>query len=141
MKRFIAILGLLLITAPLVADGRLLTVVNAYDLTATSYTYCVNTANCGTAATSGWIAIPKTDVAAATVEWVTKAATSLDYSVECRAGNTGLNIDVEQYSMTSASNRAVVMYAFPWDACRIGLKLTTDSGTNSVNAYFTWRRQ
>ncbi len=118
-------------------------VVQAYDLVATSYTYCVtdppgSTPVCGTAITNGWIYIPPTRPTVAAITWVTKAATSLEYSVECRSWTGGIGQALGTGSLTAVGTNYLVILsnANVFDQCRIGLKLTTDTGTNSVTAYF-----
>jgi hypothetical protein len=144
MKKLL--LALVLLALPSLASAQVNYVVNAYDLTDTSFTYCTQvdsaaSPTCGTAATSGWIRLPATGpqggkVATAVVEWVTKAATSLEYQVECKLTASGLPVVVESSNtIGSATQEAVVIWAHNWHSCRVGLKLTTDTGTNSVTAY------
>jgi hypothetical protein len=147
-KRIFLLILLLGLALPLQA-APFAWVVEAYDLTATSYTYCTanpagSTPVCGTAITNGWISIPSGRPIVAAIEWTTKAATSLEYSIECRPWTGGLGAylaTVGQASMTSASASYVVIGSNynGFDQCRIGLKLTTDTGTNAVTAYFATR--
>jgi hypothetical protein len=145
IKRIVLIGVILLLALPLQA-GPFAWVVSTYDLTATSYTYCTtnpfgSTPVCGTAITNGWISIPASRPVTVAVEWVTKAATSLEYTIECRPYSSGLG----QALVTDGLSAAVAEYTVilsngnGMDECRIGLKLTTDSGTNSVTAYFATR--
>ena len=143
LKKVFLVLFLLSLTLPLQASpfGW---VVNTYDLTATSYTYCVTnpstaTPVCGTAITNGWISIPRnTGGVVASIEWVTKAATSLEYTIECRPYSSGLGqaLLTDGLSAAGAEYTVILGNANAFDECRIGLKLTTDIGVNSVTAYF-----
>ena len=147
MKKLVPalLLGLILIPS-IVSPGPFGWVVNAYDLTATSYTYCRmdgygSTPVCGTTISNGWHKmLSGSRAVGAVTEWVTKAATSLEYTLECRGynGNT-YALTLESGSLTAAGSKAIVLTneAAAFDECRIGLKLTTDSGVNSVTAYFT----
>ena len=135
----ILLLGLAL---PLQA-GPFAWVVQTYNLAATSYTYCTtnpagSTPVCGTAITNGWVSIPATRPVLVAVEWVTKAATSLEYTIECRSYTSGLGqaLVTDGLSAAGAEYTVILSNGNAMDQCRIGLKLTTDTGDNSVTAYF-----
>ena len=121
-------------------------VVSAYDLAATSYTYCTSASStsspvCGSGAEAGWIYMPDSRPYVATVEWITKNATSLEYTIECRAniGTAGQALLTDGLSAVGTENLVVQSTAGAFDQCRIGLKLTTDTGENSVSAFFATR--
>jgi len=89
---------------------------------------------CGTTAADGWIQLTGFNNIQSTVEWVTKAGTSIDYSLECSIG-PGLPIVVNASSATAVGQWSTVVTAGIYDRCRLGLKISGDSGTNLVNAY------
>jgi hypothetical protein len=120
-------------------------VVSAYDLTATSYTYCrmdgsTSTPVCGTTINDGWHKmLSGSRAVAAVVEWTTKNATSLEYTLECRSYNSSTYaLTVESNALSAVGSKAIVLTneAAAFDQCRLGLKLTTDTGANAVSAYF-----
>jgi len=94
---------------------------------------------CGTAVTDGWIGVGAFYNVAVTVEWVTKAATSLDFQTECAMG-PGLPAIVETRSATAVGQWALVITAGVYDRCRVGMKLTADTGAQVVNAYIAVKK-
>jgi hypothetical protein len=89
---------------------------------------------CGTAVTDGWAGTGTFNTACATIEYVTKNATSLDYQVECAIG-AGLPIIVKTESATAVGQWGPCITAGVYDRCRIGMKLTGDVGVQVVNAH------
>ena len=145
-KRFIVVVSLLALALPANA-APFGWVTNIYDLTATSYTYCTSafptsssdavTPVCGATNNDGWVTIARSnDSFVGAVEWVTKAATSLEYSLECRSYTSGIPIIIEQGSLSATGAKSITLVGLAYDQCRMGLKLTTDTGTNAVTAYF-----
>lgn len=151
-KRFLGLVVLALLLVPPVFAGPFAWVLGGYDLTATSYTYCTSTSSSDTSPTcaalisSGWVNMPGGPASnrpiVAVIEWTTKNATSLDYSVECRSWGASIAdppLVVKQSSLSAVGMDAVVITDIPFDQCRIGLKLTSDTGAQVVNAYFASR--
>jgi len=138
MRKLIAVLAVVTLLLAGVADarqaGERTAVVSALDLVDTSYTYYAKGVG-GTAATDGWIAVSGSEQVFALVTWTTKAAASLDYSVKCKAGPQVAII--RQSSLTAVGTDTVALLGHGFDFCRVGLKLTTDSGTNDVTASIT----
>jgi len=134
---------LLLLALPSLASAQQQYVVKAYNLGDTSFTYCTQavsaaTPTCGAAVTDGWMRTPTRNPITFVLEWITKAATSLEWQIECKATGDGLPVVVNSSaSLTAAGNTFGVIWAHNWHSCRVGLKLTTDSGTNSVTSYMT----
>ena len=144
LKKILLSLCLLIAVVQSASAGPFAWVMLTYDLTDTSYTYCEqidSTLTCGTAITNGWISIPPNRPVTTAVEWITKNATSLDYQVECRPWNGGLGQAVltDTLSAVGAEYLVILSNANGLDQCRVGLKLTTDTGDNSVTAYFATR--
>jgi hypothetical protein len=94
---------------------------------------------CGTAVTNGWVGVGTFQTVCATVEWVTKNATSLDYQVECAMG-PGLPIILETKSATAVGQWGPCITSGVYDRCRIGTKLTADTGAQVVNAHIEVKR-
>lgn len=93
---------------------------------------------CGTAATDGWF-----DASAAyQINVVTDVATinaaSIDVSIECRAG--GSTTTVGTRAITGTGVYSDILLAVVWEDCRVGYKLTTDSGAQNVTAYYVLQK-
>jgi hypothetical protein len=158
MKRVLAALTVTLLVAAQALAAPFAWVVYNYDLTDVSTVYCTTAAAvesngvlatptaspvCAALATSGWIdMVGEGQAHVATIEWVTKNATSLDYTIECRsyASSVGQTLTSGSLSAAGSSNIVILSNANAFDQCRIGLKLTTDTGVNSVLAYFAAKR-
>ena len=115
------------------ADASNITVSSAVNWS-TGYSFSWLKKVCGTTTADGWFAITGFNNIQSTVEWVTKAGTSIDYSLECSIG-PGLPIVVNAASATAVGQWSTVVTAGIYDRCRLGLKISGDSGTNLVNAY------
>lgn len=147
MRKYI--LAALLLLLPLSASAQYDAanfVVKTYNLAATSYTYCTQfgaaaSPTCGTAVTNGWVPVSNLRPIVIQVNWITKAATSMEYQVECKVSdNTATSPGVlNTVSMTAVGVQTGTLWPHNFSACRIGLKLTTDSGTNSVSAWISNR--
>lgn len=116
----------------------------AYDLTDTSYTYCTQANSpaaaaptCGAASTDGWVKTSSGNPIVIQVNWITKNATSLEYQIECKITNdTSTSPSVlSTISMSAIGVQTSTIWPHGYTACRVGLKLTTDTGTNSVSAW------
>jgi hypothetical protein len=92
--------------------------------------------SCGTAVTDGWFGVGVFNTVESQLEWVTKAATSLEMQTECAIG-AGLPVPVWTTSATAAGQWSHVITAGVYDRCRVGLKLTTDTGVQVVNAHIS----
>jgi hypothetical protein len=90
--------------------------------------------NCGTAVTDGWVGVGTFSTVGFTVEWVTKNATSLEFQTECAIGPGQPGI-LETRSVTAIGNYGPTLTAGVYDRCRLGIKLSTDTGVQSVNAH------
>lgn len=94
---------------------------------------------CGTAVTDGWVGTGTFHTIGVTIEWVTKNATSLDFQTECAIG-PGLPIILETKSATAVGQWGPTITAGVYDRCRVGLKLSTDTGAQVVNAHIEVKR-
>jgi hypothetical protein len=140
LKRFLLLLGLL--TLPSLASAQVDFFAKTYDLVTTSYTYCTEAAGatdptCGTTSADGWVRTVAGTPIVIQVNWITKAATSLEYQIECKISNdtdTSPSI-LSTISMTAIGIQTSTIWPQGYLACRVGLKLTTDAGVNSVSAW------
>lgn len=89
---------------------------------------------CGTGTTDGWFGVGAFYNVDVTVEWVTKNATSLDFQTECAIG-PGLPVILETKSATAVGQWGPTITAGVYDRCRVGMKLTADTGAQVVNAH------
>lgn len=139
LRTMLAVVALLcLVAGPASARQyrQFYSLLSAYDLAATSTTYYAPNGTSGTAITDGWVGVSQAEIVQAAFTWTTKAATSLDYSFECRVRD-GSTIVVESGSLTAVGTGTVIVQKHAFSDCRLGLKLTTDTGTNSVSASIT----
>jgi len=93
---------------------------------------------CGTAVTDGWIPVSLATTVAFELNWVTKNATGLDYSFECRVGGDAA-IVIEQASLSAAGATTAVLTSGVWDECRIGMKIDTATSAQSINALIAYK--
>jgi hypothetical protein len=122
-----------------VASVDQITVDTAVTLTDVSWTW--RKAVCGTGAGDGWLDVSDFKTLNFTVSWITKNATSIDYSLECRAGDASAYFVTDgRVSMTATGVNMYVARDAVFDACRVGLKITADTGANSVSAYLLRQR-
>lgn len=91
---------------------------------------------CGTAVTNGWFSVGTFTTIEAQTEWSTKNATSLEMQTECAMG-VGGPVIAETYSFSAVGNHAHVITAGVYDRCRVGLKLTGDTGVQVVNSHLS----
>lgn len=117
------------------ASGASITVSSAVDWSATGgLEFSWLDLTCGTAAADGWFYVRGFDGVDATVEWNTKNATSLDMQLECKVA------DGSAYTVSTRNLTATGVYQIPlltgvYDRCRLGMKLNTDTGAQSINSY------
>jgi hypothetical protein len=121
-------------------------IAKTYDLTATSYTYCTQfggaaAPTCGTTTADGWVPTSNLRPIVIQVNWITKNATSLEYQVECKVSNDSATSPgvITTVSMTAVGVQSGTIWPHNWSHCRIGLKLTSDTGANSVSAWISNR--
>lgn len=120
------------------ASAASITVDSVIDLGTAGVSWSWYQQKCGATATDGWIPVSLATTFSFVVNWVTKNATSLDHSFECRVGGDAALV-VEQASQTAAGTTAAVVTDGVWDECRIGLKLTTDTGVQSINSLIAFK--
>lgn len=97
--------------------------------------------SCGTGITDGWIPVGKFYNLAAQVEYVTKNATSVDFSFECKQGNVSAAAAIiDQTAMTATGVYSRQLASGVFDSCRLGLKITGDGGAQSVFASLGYKR-
>lgn len=148
MKKFLFAILLALLTVPSMAQyDNANFVVKTYDLTATSYTYCTQfggaaSPTCGATSADGWVPTPNNGRPVVfQIRWITKNATSLDYQIECKVSDDSGTTPgiVNTISMTATGVQTGTAWPHNFAACRIGLKLTSDTGANSVSAWISNR--
>lgn len=91
---------------------------------------------CGTTVTDGWFQVGVFTTVETQVEWITKNATSLEMQTECAMG-AGLPTVVLTDSLTAVVNWSQVVTAGVYDRCRLGIKITGDTGAQVVNAHLS----
>lgn len=94
--------------------------------------------SCGTAATDGWV-----DAALfyrLTFERVltTLNATSIQTQVECQLNGVGSYI-IDTNSVTATGTYAYSLGSGVWDSCRMGVKVTTDTGLQSLTGSMAYQ--
>lgn len=89
----------------------------------------------GTAATDGWIDVSQFDSFNIETEVITIAATSLDVSLACRATKWGTSDEVFTKNYTAAGNDHAYVVA-KYSQCRVGWRVNTDAGVQSVSVGF-----
>jgi hypothetical protein len=147
MRKYLVALLLALLPSVVVAQyDNANFIVKTYDLAATSYTYCTQfggeaSPTCGAAVTNGWVPTSNLRPIVIQVNWITKNATSLEYQVECKVSDNSDTTPgiINTISMTATGIQTGTLWPHNYSACRIGLKLTTDTGANSVTAWISNR--
>lgn len=88
--------------------------------------------SCGTAATDGWV--DTGEFYRLTFERVltTINATSIQTQVECQLNGVGIQI-MDTNSATVAGTYSLPISTGVWDSCRMGVKVTTDGGVQSLS--------
>lgn len=147
MKKFLFAILLALLTVPAMAQyDNANFVVKTYDLAATSYTYCTQfggaaAPTCGATSAYGWVPVSNLRPIVIQVNWITDNAASLEYQVECKVSddsNTSPGI-LNTVSMTGVGIQTGTLWPHNFSACRVGLKITTDGGAQSVTAWISNR--
>lgn len=93
---------------------------------------------CGTGAGDGWVPVSLFTEISFGVDWRTDNATSLDHSYECKLADS-TPAAIEQESQTATGSTFAVVSSGIWDQCRIGLKLTGDTGAQVVDAMIAFK--
>jgi hypothetical protein len=119
------------------ASAASITVDTAIDLSA-GYSWSWYQQKCGATAADGWIPVSLAHTMSFAVDWITKNATSLDHSFECRVGGITATV-IEQASQSAVGPSVYVLPDGVWDECRIGLKLTTDTGAQNITALIAYK--
>ena len=121
---------------------RVATRVSATEITVdtaintTGATWAWQKAACGATVADGWIGATSAWAMTFEVAVTTINATSIGYIVECRIGGlAGVQMVASTISTaTSAQYSFNSQTAGSWDECRLGLKVNTDTGVQSVSA-------
>lgn len=143
------------------ASGASITVNSAWNLGTAGVGWQYLHFTCGTAASDGWMSIAGLDLAQACAEINTLNGTSVDVVWEARSDLSQTNpIQIHPGTAGSASScgsgthasgfcnftaagigaRVCIQTAGPWDAVRVGLKITGDSGVQSISTYVQGRK-
>lgn len=105
----------------------------AIDLGSTGVPFTYLKQSCGTAATDGWIDVALSGEINFVRDITTINATSIESQVECRVNGTGaIILDTKTIGTTGAYSYIVPTAA--WDACRLGVKVSTDTGIQAITA-------
>lgn len=94
-------------------------------------------ASCGTAATDGWLDASGMWAGTFVVDVATINATSVDYQVQCRVESSIVQLQAASITTATSAGYTIPASNGVWRDCRLGLKLTSDTGAQSVSAYFT----
>lgn len=121
---------------------RVATRVSATEITVdtaintTGATWSWYKASCGATAADGWIGATGAWALTFEVAVTTINATSIGYIVECRIGG----LASVQMAASTIATATTAQYSFnsqtagSWDECRLGLRVNTDTGVQSVSA-------
>lgn len=129
------------------ASSVSITVNTAVTIPAAGVGFQINKLRCGTAATDGWVSVVGVVDKNWVINLVTINGTSIDFKVECKV-NFPNAVAVQVWpppspasgscntgNFTAAGNCAVSDLT-PWNACRVGMKLNTDSGAQSITSSY-----
>lgn len=122
------------------ASAAQITVDSNITLTGNAWTWYRQ--QCGTGAEDGWLDASRFYQLNVVYQVDTINATSIDRSLECRLGGGTATVVADATSggswtvMTSAKNYSDVILGGVWEACRIGLKINTDTGAQKVTVYY-----
>lgn len=124
------------------ASAASITVDTAIDLSATGgFSWTWRKQSCGSTISDGWFPVGNFYTLTFSTEWATKNATSLEAQVECRLGNVSASPTIiNSASLSAVGNNTVIITDGVFDSCRLGLKLTTDTGAQSVYANVGMKR-
>ncbi len=135
MKRNAIAIVAVLFAATLLAGPATQTLISAYNVSATSYVYDTSASN---GADDAWVTLSGMPRPMVVVDVDTINATSLDVRIEGRVRVGGLSsgtaIDMvlleKSYSATNVGDPIIIGEAI--DELRVGVKVTGDSGTQSI---------
>lgn len=115
------------------ASADQLTVDTAIDLGTAGVPFEFYRAACGTTASDGWLDVNLFYNLTFVRTITTINATSIDSQVECRQNlNPTAAVIIDTKNATATGAYAVTLYAGAWDACRLGMKINTDTGAQSI---------
>lgn len=103
----------------------------AVDLGAAGVTFTWLRQQCGTAATDGWIEVALFERLSFQRVLTTLNATSIETQVECRISGIGTTI-IDTSTVTATGTYHYPLATGVWDACRMGVKVSTDTGVQSI---------
>lgn len=108
------------------------------DLT-DSYTFNYKRFVSGTAATDAWINVQGFDAMTFQADVNTINATSLDWQLQCRVSKFAAPFQVQTDNFTAVGSKVAKLSRgadADYEQCRVGWKINTDTGVNSVSVYF-----
>lgn len=114
-----------------------ITVDAAIDTTGSAWSWW--DASCGATSADGWVGMTGAWAASWEIDVITLNATSIGYQVQCKVGGgTGVQLAASTIATaTTASYALTAGTSGSWDACRLGLKVNTDTGAQSVSAWMS----
>ena len=120
---------------------RVATWVSATEITVdtaintTGATWSWYKAACGATAADGWIGATGAWAMTFQVAVTTINATTIGYSVECRVGGlAAVALSASTIATATTTSYTIGAGQGAWDECRLGLKVNTDTGVQSVSA-------
>lgn len=111
-----------------------ITVDTALDLSA-GYAWRYLSQRCGATAADGWFPADLFYQLNVVYDVEILNATSLDVSLECQLAESGPSV-IGQRALGSAAVWSDVLTAGVWDQCRVGLKLTGDTGAQRITVLY-----
>lgn len=103
----------------------------AIDLGTAGVTFNWLKQSCGTAATDGWVDVSLFYRLTFERALTTFNATSIQTQVECQLNGVG-SYTIDTSSVTATGSYAYSIGSGVWDSCRMGVKVTTDTGLQSL---------
>jgi len=119
-------------------DSNNVVVNAAWDLTTTGVTFRVKRKLSGTAATDAWFSVEGLETINVQFDLTSFNATNDIVTLECRvdkfaAANT---LFTSTFTATGSTAIGVNLRSAPQEQCRVGAKITGDTGANNLNIYF-----
>lgn len=118
------------------ASAAQITVDTAITLTGNAWSWYKQV--CGTGAEDGWFDASAAYQINVITDVATINATSIDVSVECRANGSVATVGTR--AITTTGVYSDILLAVVWDDCRVGYKLTTDTGAQNVTSYYVLQK-
>lgn len=123
------------------ASADQITVDTSIDLGTTGVFFEFYTQKCGTTASDGWMDVTLFSNLTFVRQISTFNATSIDSQVECRHNAIpAAAVIIDTKNATATGVYAVSIYQGAWDACRLGLKINTDTGAQSISVSAAYNR-